>query len=345
MYFSIEPKSNIKDFFNYRREYGEIKKALKRGEKVIAVIGVRRTGKTSLLNIIYHEINGKKVWIDGRIVCDPKKDIFSAIYEVAKEGRSKIFGKIESISISVSHIGLRIRKISRNSFVNMENTITRAGKIYVFIDEAQKMDPKQLANLLSYFYDRLPNITFIISGSEIGVVEDVLGEKDPKHPLFGRHIVRLEMKRLDEEKAMEYLTLGFDQLGFKISDDEIESVISELDGLIGWLTLYGYERAVLKNKNALERVKELAAQLVATELQNFLDRVKNKKLYLTILRNANNVTWSQLSAYVNKDMRKQINPNTLTQAIEKLMRYSFLAKEGNKYLRPDPIFLDATFLL
>ncbi|HDD72674.1 MAG TPA: ATP-binding protein [Candidatus Aenigmarchaeota archaeon] len=345
MYFTIEPKSDIKDFFNYRSEYREIKRSLKRGEKIISLIGVRRVGKTSLLNVLYHELKGLKVWIDGRIISNPKNEIFSMIYDVVREKRSKIFGKIESVNISVGHIGLEVKRFREMNLITMEKTINKSGMIYVFIDEAQRMNSRELANILSYFYDRVPNVSFIISGSEIGLIEDVLGEDKPEHPLFGRHVLKLEMKRLDKEKSMEYLISGFQQVDFRVSEEEIDYVIDELDGLIGWLTLYGYERAVLRNKDALKKTKTLATQIVVTELRNFLRRVKNRKLYITILRNANGVTWSQLHAYVNRDMKKHVNPNTLTRAIESLTRYSFLTKEGNIYLRPDPMILDATFLI
>jgi predicted AAA+ superfamily ATPase len=76
MYFDIEPKSKKEDFFNYEYEYKEVKKALERREKIIAVVGVRRAGKTSLLNLIYNEIESQKLWIDGRIVTKPKKRDF-----------------------------------------------------------------------------------------------------------------------------------------------------------------------------------------------------------------------------------------------------------------------------
>ncbi len=346
MYFNIEPKSRIKDFFNYRTEYEEIKSALKRGEKIISLIGVRRVGKTSLLNVLYHELSGLKVWIDGRIISDPKKELFSIIYDIAKEKKSKIFGKIESVDLSVGNVGMRIIRKVDESFLKMEEVIRKAGRIHVFIDEAQRIGPLQLADVISYFYDRIPNVSFIISGSEVGVIEDVLGERDAAaHPLFGRHIVKIEMKRLDKERAREYLSMGFRQLKFRISEEEIRHVVEELDGLIGWLTLYGYERAVLKNSNALEKTKKIATKVVASELQSFLQRIRNKKLYITIIRNSNHVTWSQLYYYVSKDMRKKINPNTLTQALERLMKYSFIMRRENLYFRADPFLLDATFYI
>ena len=344
MYFAIEPKSRKEDLFNYEDEYQTVKKALRLNEKIIAVIGVRRVGKTSLMNVIYNEIGGLKLWIDGRIIASPKKEIPSAIYDVAKSGKNKIFGRIESLTFSLMGLGLEI-KISDRTFGRVEKVIKNAGRITVFIDEAQRMDVGELADILSYFYDRIPNVRFVISGSEVGVLEKVIGEGDTQHPLFGRHIIKVVLNRLDSSRSREYLRMGFDQLGMRVSEDEVERVINELDGLIGWLTLYGHERCVLKTRNPLNKTKELAVRVVASELDRFLRKVRNRRLYITVIRNANGVTWSELNSYTSKDMRKHVNPNSLNQALKRLLNYSFIVKKAERYYRADPLLLEATFFL
>ncbi|GAG02156.1 unnamed protein product, partial [marine sediment metagenome] len=158
VYFETEPKSKREDFFNYSYEYKQVKQALQRKDKIIAIVGVRRIGKTSLLNIIYNEIKDLKVWLDGRIVTDPKKEIFAAIYEVAKTEKPKIFGKIESLNVSAFGLGLGI-KLGSESLAEIEKKIKGAGRICVFMDEAQRMKIKDLADVLSYFYDRFPQVS------------------------------------------------------------------------------------------------------------------------------------------------------------------------------------------
>lgn len=344
MYFLIEPKSKKDDFFNYHYEYREIKEAIKRGEKIISVLGVRRAGKTSLLNVIFNETKSLKLWIDGRIVSSPKKEIFSAIYDIAKAGKPKIFGKIESLNISAFGIGLDI-KVASESLQKIEKKIKSSKQIYIFIDEAQRMDIKELSDVLSYFYDRFSNVSFIVSGSEVGLIEDVLGEEDSKHPLYGRHITKIIMNRLDKNRAFEFLSRGFEQANLKIKKDEIYEAIEELDGLVGWLTLYGYERGIVKNKHALKKTIEIAARIVATELTNFLKKSKNKNLYLSIIRNSTGIKWDELRTISAKDLGEPLNPSLFTFAIKKLVKYSFLEKRNNKYYLSDPLLLKASFLV
>ncbi len=345
MYFILEPKSKKEDFFSYEYEYRELKKALERREKVIAVVGVRRVGKTSLLNIFYNEVRELKLWLDGRIVSNPKKDLFSAIYEVAKSGKSQIFGNIESLNISAFGIGLDI-KLASESLIEMEKKIKSAGKMCVFIDEAQRMNRSDLGDVLSYFYDRFPDVSFIISGSEIGLLEDVLGEYDAEHPLYGRHVAKIEMNRFDKSNALEFLRLGFKQLKFDVTEDELSEAIGELDGLVGWLTLYGFERAVAKDKYALKKTIEIASRIVASELTGFFKKAtRNKAIYVAILDCAHDLSWGELKFKVERKLDKQLNQNTFNTALSRLVAYSFVEKRNDKYYLSDPLIAKATFLI
>ncbi len=344
MYFTLEPKSKKEDFFNYEHEYRKLVSALQ-NERLIFVLGVRRTGKTSLMNVVYNQLRGIKVWLDGRIIRDPKKEIFWAIYEAVKEKKSKIFGKIESLNIEALGIGLTI-KVKKESLREIEKEIRKVKRIFVFIDEAAYMPAKELSKVLSYFYDFFPNITFIVSGSEVGLINEIIGEGEiEQHPLHGREISKIILNRLDKNRAYEFLKEGFKQINVKIKEDEIYQVINELDGLIGWLTLFGFRRGILKEKKALKTTIEIASRIAASELNNFLEKVKNRKIYLTILRKVNGNGWLELKNLVDRELRKTINPSTFNYCLNKLKKYSFVEERDNKYFLADPILLKASFLL
>lgn len=344
MYFEVEPKGRKEDFFNYGDDYGQVKAALQRKEKLTVVVGVRRVGKTSLLNVVYNETKGLKLWLDGRIITDPKKELFAAIFETVRLGKPKIFGKIESLNISAFGLGLDV-KLETGSHAELERKIRAAGQICVFVDEAQRMDIQDLADVLSYFYDRFPQVSFVISGSEVGLVEKILGQNDAEHPLYGREITKIVMERLDRNRSAEYLKTGFKQLGLKIEESEIEKAVDELDGLIGWLTLYGYERGIKRSKDALGKTSESAARIAASELVHFFKRVKNKGLYLSILKNATGTSWGELRLRSGKELGRRLNPNLFNFALGKLVIYSFIEKKGENYGLADPLLQKALFLL
>ncbi|MCD6330835.1 MAG: ATP-binding protein, partial [Thermoplasmata archaeon] len=78
MYFDPEPKSKKEDLYNFEKEYKALHNAIKRNERIIVIKGIRRTGKTSLMKVVYNELKNPKAFIDGRIIPPKQKDIFNA---------------------------------------------------------------------------------------------------------------------------------------------------------------------------------------------------------------------------------------------------------------------------
>ena len=334
MYFSIGPKEKLKDFFNYKEEYTHIIDALKRGEKLIAIQGVRIVGKTSLMNILFNELKGINTWADGRVI-EKSKDLLDILAEGIKN-KGGIFGSIKSIGISIAGVGVTAERTFS------EEKIRKAKKVNLFIDEAQYAVKEEISKALSYVYDRFPNVRMIISGSEVRIIDEVLAVENPSSPLFGRKIELIRMKRLIPEKSKEFLRLGFDEIEISISDREIEEAVRRLDGLMGWLTLYGYERGISGSKDALEKVEGIALSLVREELKNFLKGKKNKNLYIAILKYANKRRWKELLSVVRDELRK-VNSTSFSRAIKELLSYSFLEKEGEFYFQADPMIRETAF--
>jgi AAA+ ATPase superfamily predicted ATPase len=123
-----------------------------------------------------------------------------------------------------------------------------------------------LQDAISYSYDYHRNISFILTGSEMGVLYGIL--KNPKNPLFGRAFININTRKLNREESINFLEKGFDELNIKISKEEVERVVNELDGIIGWLTYYGYQRML--GKENFEEIKKDAIALAKQELENFI---------------------------------------------------------------------------
>ncbi len=52
------------------------------------------------------------------------------------------------------------------------------------------------------------------------------------------------LRKFTPNQSREFLKRGFNELGMNIANHEIDEVINKLDGIPGWLTLYGYYRGV-----------------------------------------------------------------------------------------------------
>jgi len=61
-------KINKKDLFDRERELEEIINAIKSKERLIIIYGVRRVGKTSLINVTLRELGEPFVIIDVRVL-------------------------------------------------------------------------------------------------------------------------------------------------------------------------------------------------------------------------------------------------------------------------------------
>jgi len=118
-------------------------------------------------------------------------------------------------------------------------------RVIVAFDELQ--EARMLVNLpylLAYIYDNFKGITVIATGSEVGVVYDVLRLEDSESPLYRRAIGEVRLRRLSREESAEFLSEGFDQLSVSVSRSLIDEIIDHVDGIIGWLTYYGWSIAV-----------------------------------------------------------------------------------------------------
>ena len=175
-------------------------------------------------------------------------------------------------------------------------------------------------------------------------MDEVLSVNNPSHPLFGRRIELIKMKRLPPYKSKEFLKLGFKETNLSISDSELDRAVGILDGLIGWLTLYGYERAIAGNIDAIDRVKGIALSIVNTELKNFLSKKRNKELYISILKYARKRRWKELLSVVRDDLGK-VDNSSFSRALKELISYSFLENENNYYVQADPMIWEAAIRL
>jgi len=108
-----------------------------------------------------------------------------------------------------------------------------------------------------------------------------------------------------------------------IPDHEVDEVIGRLDGIPGWLTLYGYYRGARKmeHRRALRRVFETGSKLVIAELEKII--APSRRRYLAILeaitRGASH--WVQIKTYVEYRTRAHIADKNFTDLLKKLIKY------------------------
>ncbi|MEM2174928.1 MAG: hypothetical protein QXI58_04825 [Candidatus Micrarchaeia archaeon] len=80
-------------------------------------------------------------------------------------------------------------------------------------DEAQeikKVGGIEMSAILAHVYDYCKNIIIVFTGSQFGLLKEVL-EPRPDDPFYGRYIHRIVLQKFDDAQSMRFLKLGFSQ--------------------------------------------------------------------------------------------------------------------------------------
>lgn len=121
--------------------------------------------------------------------------------------------------------------------------------------------------------------------------------------------------------------------------EEVGATVEELDGIVGWLSLYGYVRATRKldHEKALEEVLREAKSVVNSELSKLFTyspryRVILKAIALGYSR------WSNIKDYLTLKLG-YVNDANFSNLLENLVKYGYVEKRNNQYTIPDPVLV------
>jgi len=357
--FDPNPKSRREDLFGRDEEINMFTESLELGERLIVVYGVRRVGKTSFIRVALRELKYPHVIIDVREIYNTygrvtKYHLYSKMAEYFTRNLD-FFGKMgfklrellrRIRGFRVTELGVDIEPVSLPSITSLlrrydEWASKHNTRFVIAFDEAQYLrfsGVTRYDGIFAWAVDNLENLTIVVTGSEIGILQDFLRLDDPKAPLFGRYAREIKLERFTRTQSIEFLKKGFSELNIAIDENELHEVTSRLDGIPGWLTLYGYYRGVEKRSHidALEKVFEVGSKLTMEELEKIV--APSRERYLTILeaitRGAS--TWREIKTYV---MYKTgpITDKRFTDLLKKLVKYSIIEKRDNQYKIADPL--------
>lgn len=351
MLFDTTPKDDRKDFFDRDEEIEKVKGL---STPITLVLGLRRTGKSSLIRVALKETNYPYIYVDLRKFEErPYISYKDFVLELQKE-INKIVKRFPSITDVLKKIkGVKIaeaevifnwgkERISFSSLLDaLEEGIGDNEKIVIILDEIQELSKLRGVNLLpafAYAYDNLKNVKFIFSGSEMGLLYDFLKVEDADSPLFGRAFNTVELKPFSKEEATEFLRRGFSELGIEFN--EFEHVYNKIGGIPGWLTYFGF---VYSQRKALEEsVNETlnyAKKLIAKEFENFLKgREIARNRYLVIMREISKcASWSTIKHALEVNEGNVISDSEVYNYLNHLVKHSWITKKDEKYCPAEPL--------
>ncbi|WP_448521258.1 AAA family ATPase [Pseudothermotoga sp.] len=174
----------------------------------------------------------------------------------------------------------------------------------------------------------------------VGVLQDFLRLDDANSPLFGRYSNVIRVERFSKERSIDFLVKGFEQLNLKQDLRRIEEAVNSLDGLVGYLVMYGYTVWQKGSyERALSETLESAERMVEKELEELFEKSENYRIVLEAIAHKMN-TFSKIKEYsIMKSM--PMNDRTLSNVLKALVKYSYLEErfeDGPKrYVIADPI--------
>ena len=309
---------------------------------ITIITGIRRIGKTSLLNVFLSELEVPGIVVDLRDLKSNYgiRDLYELLSRALSSRLDKLIYLLKSISsIKVVGTEVQIRWRGRGSLTlsTLFDHLNRR-RIVIAFDEAQKLRgprSREVLEAVAHAYDYDENVTFAFTGSEAGLLCGFLGIDDPSSPLYGRYCFRLTLERFGKDLSAEFLKQGFKEVGLDVDPAVIEEAVEAFDGIPGWLTIFGNEYA--RGVRDFETIKKMAIDMALRELKNIV-KERGKRLALALKGIAEGAdTWGKLKRFIEEREGTTISSSVLFNVVKSLEDLSII--EGYKFL--DPIYEEA----
>ena len=192
--------------------------------------------------------------------------------------------------------------------------------------------------MMAYAYDNLRYVNFVLTGSQVGLLYNFLGLNDPRTPLFGRAYMEVKTRRLSPDEAFDFLERGFSQLGVNCPRDVLERAVETFDGIIGWLTYFGYEYS-MRDSADFDDILRGTVQLALSELRNLVSSLRSHR-YSVILRALARelMPWRLIKRRLEDYEGRELNPATVSELLNNLVGMGIIEKVDDEYRIADPVY-------
>lgn len=346
MLFDLHPKENRKELFGRDNEIDYSLNQILSGNWLI-IGGQREIGKTSLIKVVINELKErhdfKGIYVNLRGI----KSLNSLLNLIISEINSiKIkFDLKVNVNFIIGSAGVQIKKSSKvvNSLIELLNSIQ--DDFIIGLDEVQELSlaSKQFLDVLGNVFSSNPKVRFVFTGSYIGVTKTLLNPPSSS-PLHGRPPSILNLKPFSEEVSKQFLKKGMEELS--VSFNKEDDVVKKLDGIVGWLTLFGNFYAIRKTtfEEALNLTLNEGRKIMIDEFKHFLENKSNKILYIKLMDIVKVVNrWKDIKRGVEISVGK-IDDKELSLALESLVSNNFIEKgDKGEYRIVDPLLREIDY--
>lgn len=352
MYFDPRPKTKKEDLFNREKELKQLKDVLTYAS-IIVVTGLRRTGKTSFVDVALSETDYPNVFLDMRDLpvvpsrVEVIRKIETAFNKLSRKWLSQLSDTLKhvegvglaggSINFDWSKKGIDLATLfdKIDSWVKHNNQ-----RFLIAFDEIQLIrGDKNIPRLFARIADVNQNVVIILTGSEIGLLYDFLQFDNPESPLYGRHYVEIKMHNFNPEEAKTFLKKGFKQINIACPSEVIEYAAEKLDGIVGWLTLFGAKCRDTRtfNKQTVNDVLDEGGKLARAEALKIVKFSPRYGIILNLLSTVKKAGWTEIKTGIELREKRPLPSSTFTDLLNRLVKTSLIEKENGEYRIADPL--------
>ncbi|MDG6934561.1 MAG: ATP-binding protein [Nitrososphaerota archaeon] len=346
MLFDLNPKESPNELFGREEELDELVRLL-RARRWVAVLGPRMVGKTSLVKVANTRIDQNAVYLNLWGV-KGTQGLLSALVHGLNSSKSLLqkvrdgVERVEGLSVGPGGVSVAAPKKPLRTMWDLLNMIGKQKGNYVIeLDEVQELAviSGHLLKMLANIFNTYSNMTFVFTGSIFGLMKTLIEPKSSS-PLYGRSPAKLYLRPFEKTKAVGFLNKGFKEYGIKVPHDGITDAIEErLDGIPGWLALYGNNVAVRKMsfEKALSDTVSEGLKIVREELEHFLEG-RDRSAYLAALKAAaTSARWGELKGAMEARRQLPVNDATVYNVLESLKASMLIDEQEKVYRVNDPM--------
>ncbi len=337
-------KKSKQEIFDRDYEFNQLIRALNDGVPLIVLTGIRRVGKTTLVKVLLNEVDLPGAYIDVRKLWGVHRTISPEVLKkeivrglASRKSYAPVMKLLKSLKgLRIAGVGVEFREMEYDLIDLLDDIESSEERTILVFDEAQylRYSNYDYTALLASLNDGYENITVILTGSEVQILEEFLGFNDRHSPLYKREHEIIHLERFSRGESLLYLRRGFEELGMEVPERELESAVETLDGIVGWLREYGWMRYRGKDHTtAIGEVFQRAKRDIIDELSRYSPR------YLRIVAAVAEGyrSWRAIKEYIERIEGREINKGTLYTEVKNLVRYGYLEKRGNEYRITDPV--------
>jgi len=219
---------------------------------------------------------------------------------------------------------------------------THKTRFLIAFDEIQLVrGDKSLPKLFARIADKNRNIIIVLTGSEVGLLCDFLGFDNPDSPLYGRHYVEIKMHNFKERESKAFLKEGFKQISVPCSNEIVDYAVERLDGVAGWLTLFGVRCRDKKecSKNAVDDALDEGGKLARKEALGIVRFSPRYGIILNFLSTVEKASWTNIKASIEVREKRSLPSSSFSELLNKLVKTSLVEKEDGEYRIADRLLI------